>query len=207
MTSMVGLVTLRLASLSAIVEKDLKKLVALSTLRQLGLITFSLSLGRVSVCFFHICIHAFSKANLFLAVGGLIHSGFAQQDSRTMSVGNSGFSLTLTVVIRILGLIGSLFLSGFYSKEIILYANYFLYNRIISLIILVVVVRLTTTYCVKLLISFLRLKTRISLNLKARGTSVIPIIVLNALGLILGFLGRNNFNPIIVTGFSLRGLY
>lgn len=66
-------VTIMLAAISAVHEPDVKKVVALSTLSQLGVIMLALSVGAVSVCFFHLASHALFKALIFLCVGSVIH--------------------------------------------------------------------------------------------------------------------------------------
>ena len=124
-----GLTTLSVAGLAAMLETDSKKVVALSTLSQLGLMVFSLSLGNVILCFFHVVTHALSKANLFLVVGGLLYSHFSQQDSRFISSGGISFISALSGTIRIVGLSGFVFSSGFYSKELVLYRHYFCFSR------------------------------------------------------------------------------
>jgi len=77
-----GFITLLVASLAALVEVDGKKIVALSTLSQLGLIFIALALGNSFICLMHVIIHALAKANLFLVVGRIIHVNYSQQDSR-----------------------------------------------------------------------------------------------------------------------------
>jgi NADH:ubiquinone oxidoreductase subunit 5 (subunit L)/multisubunit Na+/H+ antiporter MnhA subunit len=75
-------VTLLIASLSALSEMDAKKIVALSTLSQLGIMFLSISLGNAILCLFHVITHALAKANLFLRVGNILHIRQSQQDSR-----------------------------------------------------------------------------------------------------------------------------
>jgi NADH:ubiquinone oxidoreductase subunit 5 (subunit L)/multisubunit Na+/H+ antiporter MnhA subunit len=124
--------TLMVASLSALVETDGKKVVALSTLRQLGLIFVSLSIGRVSICLIHILIHALAKANLFLIVGTLLHRRFSQQDTRFLSSGSLNLFSLVRLRISLFRLVGLTFTAGFFSKEQILLGHYFVINRIPS---------------------------------------------------------------------------
>jgi NADH:ubiquinone oxidoreductase subunit 5 (subunit L)/multisubunit Na+/H+ antiporter MnhA subunit len=103
---LVGLFTSLLASLAALLEKDGKKVVALSTLRQLGLLFVSLCLGNVFLCLFHVVTHAFSKANLFIMVGNILHSSYREQDLRKVfSRGVRLFTL-FSVFVRLVGLSG-----------------------------------------------------------------------------------------------------
>lgn len=83
----VRLVTLTIAGGAALVETDFKKIVALSTLRQLRIIMFSLSIGLPAVAFFHLVSHAMFKALLFLCVGVVIHENKRFQDVRSLGHG------------------------------------------------------------------------------------------------------------------------
>uniref|UniRef100_A0AAU8L1B6 NADH-ubiquinone oxidoreductase chain 5 n=1 Tax=Polychaeta sp. TaxID=3061522 RepID=A0AAU8L1B6_9ANNE len=113
--------TMFMAGLSAMVECDLKKIIALSTLSQLGVMMASLSLGFVSLTLFHLMTHALFKALLFLCAGNVIHLHAHGQDLRT--VGNLTPQIPLTMscmLIANLSLCGAPFLAGFYSKDLIL---------------------------------------------------------------------------------------
>jgi len=117
----IGTLTIILASVSALFETDLKKIVALSTLRQLGIIFLRLGLGRYIIRYFHLLTHAFFKALLFLCTGAIIHRRKDYQDLRF--TGASSLSLPTTnrfILISRFRLIGFPFISAFFSKEIIL---------------------------------------------------------------------------------------
>lgn len=119
----VSLLTCFGAGLIACYENDLKKLVAISTLRQLGLMIFAYSVGEDLYSFFHIVCHALFKALLFLSCGFCIINLYGLQESRLISkwgVIIAGNSFTLGV--SILSLIGFPFLTGFFSKDIIIEA-------------------------------------------------------------------------------------
>lgn len=110
-----------MAGMGAIVEIDIKKIVALSTLSQLGLIFTSLGLGALSVAFFHLLAHAFFKAIIFLSVGNLIHLSQDYQDLRKITSCERALPLTLRVgLIANISLSGLPFISGFYSKDLML---------------------------------------------------------------------------------------
>lgn len=83
----IRLITLTIAGGAALVEVDFKKVVALSTLRQLRIIMFSLSIGLPIVAFFHLVSHAIFKALLFLCVGVVIHENKRFQDVRSLGHG------------------------------------------------------------------------------------------------------------------------
>jgi len=110
-----GTITLMLASTAALIEVDGKKVVALSTLRQLGLIFMAISLGNSLICLFHLLMHAFAKANLFfLIVGNFLHIRFSQQDYRQLSSGIERKTIFLIIFIRVFSLRGVIFSRGFF---------------------------------------------------------------------------------------------
>lgn len=80
--SLFSLLTIIMGGVLALVEKDMKKIIAMSTLRQLGLIMFMISVGELMFCFYHIIIHALFKSLLFLRGGGFIIINFGIQDLR-----------------------------------------------------------------------------------------------------------------------------
>lgn len=113
----IGCITLLLAGICACVERDLKKVVALSTISQLGVMFISLGAAQKSYCFFHLMSHALFKALLFICVGVSIHCNYGTQDYRAGHITYLLFSFT---VFARLSLIGFLFTSGFYRKDLIL---------------------------------------------------------------------------------------
>nr|YP_009229033.1 NADH dehydrogenase subunit 5 [Opisthoplatia orientalis]ALS20324.1 NADH dehydrogenase subunit 5 [Opisthoplatia orientalis] len=113
--------TMFMAGLGANFEYDLKKIIALSTLSQLGLMMSILSMGYAELAFFHLLTHALFKALLFMCAGVVIHSMKDSQDIRFM--GNLSFQMPLTsscLMISNFALCGMPFLAGFYSKDLIL---------------------------------------------------------------------------------------
>jgi len=114
---LVGRFTLLIARVSACVERDIKKVIALRTLSQLGVIIVSLGALQKSFCFFHLMSHAFFKALLFICIGTFIHFVFGTQDYRRHNLFNLPSIFTAT---SILSLRGFTFLSGFYRKDIII---------------------------------------------------------------------------------------
>nr|AVN67998.1 NADH dehydrogenase subunit 5 [Cosmozosteria sp. B117] len=113
--------TMFMAGLGANFEYDLKKIIALSTLSQLGLMMSILSMGFSILAFFHLLTHALFKALLFMCAGMVIHVMKDSQDIRFM--GNLSFQLPLTsscLCISNFALCGMPFLAGFYSKDLIL---------------------------------------------------------------------------------------
>lgn len=113
--------TIFIAGISANFEFDLKKIIALSTLRQLGLIMIILSIGFPKLAFFHLLTHALFKALLFICAGVIIHNIKNSQDIR--DIGRLVYFIPFSVVCfntSNLALCGIPFLAGFYSKDLIL---------------------------------------------------------------------------------------
>nr|YP_010274911.1 NADH dehydrogenase subunit 5 [Erynnis popoviana]UJV31602.1 NADH dehydrogenase subunit 5 [Erynnis popoviana] len=113
--------TMFMAGISANYEFDLKKIIALSTLSQLGLMMSILSMGFPDLAFFHLLTHAMFKALLFMCAGVIIHMMNDNQDIRLMGGISIYIPLTsLCMNISNLALCGIPFLAGFYSKDLIL---------------------------------------------------------------------------------------
>nr|YP_009121999.1 NADH dehydrogenase subunit 5 [Japonica lutea]AJG01913.1 NADH dehydrogenase subunit 5 [Japonica lutea] len=113
--------TMFMAGISANYEFDLKKIIALSTLSQLGLMMSILSMGFYDLAFYHLLTHAMFKALLFMCAGMIIHMMNDNQDIRMMGGMSLYIPLTsLCLNISNLALCGIPFLAGFYSKDLIL---------------------------------------------------------------------------------------
>jgi len=125
----IGALTAFFAATAGLVQNDIKKVIAYSTCSQLGYMIFACGLSNYHVSFFHLVNHAFFKALLFLSAGAIIHSLSNEQDMRRY-----GGLLTLLPYTSIMLLIGSLslmglpFLTGFYSKDLILEIAYSKYT-------------------------------------------------------------------------------
>lgn len=120
-----GALTLFIARASALTERDLKKVVALSTLSQLGLMVFIVGLGQPLVAFFHLNTHAFFKSLLFIGTGDIIHSIFSSQDMRHARASyKTSPNLSSVLLLSNLRLSGIPFLAGFYSKDMFLEVNF-----------------------------------------------------------------------------------
>ena len=117
-----------IAGVRACVELDIKKIVALSTLSQLGVIIISLSLYQKDICFFHLVAHAMFKALLFMCVGISIHTIYGSQDFRSFRNLRKGVLYPVRfLTISNLALLGFPFMAGFYRKDIIMerfYSSY-----------------------------------------------------------------------------------
>lgn len=115
-----GLATMLMARLRAMYEIDLKKIIALSTLSQLGLMVSSAALGAWNLAFIHLLSHAYFKALLFITVGHMIHLREDFQDIRKASLTPEAKTSITVSTIANLSLCGLPFLSGFFSKDLIL---------------------------------------------------------------------------------------
>lgn len=147
----ISICTIFMAGVGASLETDLKKIIALSTLSQLGVIIIILSVGYINLAFFHLLTHAIFKAILFLCAGVVIHGEGGSQDIRSM-----GLIYKLRPLVRMcmglanLALSGFPFLSGFYSKDMLLEVVYMLNSNILLLTILCLATMLTILYSLRL---------------------------------------------------------
>ena len=119
--AIIGMLTAIFAASVALVQNDIKKIVAYSTCSQLGYMFFAAGVGAYHVAIFHLFTHAFFKALLFLGSGSVIHAFNDEQDIRNM--GGVRKKLPFTYVFMLIGtlaLTGFPFLSGFYSKDAII---------------------------------------------------------------------------------------
>nr|URW97659.1 NADH dehydrogenase subunit 5 [Songthela sp.] len=170
--------TMLLGGLSANWEMDLKKIVALSTLSQIGMMMFSCSLGLFIISYFHLVVHAFFKSMMFLCVGILIHSKMSQDlrfygGTKDLSpMVNSGISISG------LALMGLPFMSGYYSKDMIL--EKFMEGGISSIMIMIVLFSLgmTSAYLMRMVLM---------------GLSLVNFGVVNGLNLNTGFMMKSVF--------------
>ena len=121
LVTLVGMITAIFAASVALVQNDIKKIVAYSTCSQLGYMFFAAGVGAYHVAMFHLFTHAFFKALLFLGSGSVIHAFKDEQDIRNM--GGVRKKLPYTYIFMLIGtlaLTGFPFLSGFYSKDAII---------------------------------------------------------------------------------------
>jgi len=121
LVTIVGMITAIFAASVALVQNDIKKIVAYSTCSQLGYMFFAAGVGAYHVAMFHLFTHAFFKALLFLGSGSVIHAFQDEQDIRNMGGVRKKLPYTyIFMMIGTLALTGFPFLSGFYSKDAII---------------------------------------------------------------------------------------
>lgn len=127
--TLVGAMTAFFAATTGMLQNDLKRVIAYSTCSQLGYMVFAAGLSSYSVSMFHLMNHAFFKALLFLSAGAIIHALSDEQDMRRM--GGLVQFLPFTYAMMLVGslsLMGFPFMTGFYSKDVILELSYAKYT-------------------------------------------------------------------------------
>jgi NADH-ubiquinone oxidoreductase chain 5 len=149
---LISIITLILRGLNSLLEIDFKKIVAFSTLIQISFILLSLVINFVRFSYFHMLSHAFFKSLLFLIVGILIHRNFSQQDFRIFFKGNN-ILLNIMITVSLLSLIGLIFFSGFYRKDLILEKFFLIKIRFILLILIYISIIMSFFYSFLLILN------------------------------------------------------
>lgn len=195
----IGCFTIFISGLGANLETDLKKIIALSTLSQLGLIIITLGLGMIEFSFFHLIAHAIFKSLLFLCAGVFIHSIGDTQDIRHLGGVIIGCPLTsFYFIISSIALCGFPFLSGFYSKDFILELYFMSGVNLFMLFFILLATFFTLTYSVRLiyLIFFKTIGVKALIRLGEESGMLVPMGVLLSLTVSLGSFIRLNFFPL-----------
>ncbi len=190
--AVIGLMTLVLAALIAVTQTDIKKVLAYSTVSQLGYMFLGLGVGAYTGAFFHVLTHAFFKALLFLGAGSVIHAASGEQDMRRMGGLKGKLPITFaTMFIGTIAISGIPPFSGFFSKDEIL-AHVFAHNEVLW-VIAVIGAMFTSFYMFRMLF--------LTFYGKFRGTHeqehhlhespssiTIPLIILAILSVVGGFI-------------------
>jgi NADH-quinone oxidoreductase subunit L len=191
--AVIGLTTAVIAALIALTQTDIKKVLAYSTVSQLGYMFLGLGVGAYTGAFFHVLTHAFFKALLFLGAGSVIHAVSGEQDMRNMGGLKSKLPITfITMLIGTIAISGIPPFAGFFSKDEIL-AHTFMHSTPMY-IIGVITAMFTSFYMFRMLY--------LTFYGKFRGTHeqehhlhesppsmTIPLIILAALSVAGGFIG------------------
>ena len=189
--SVLGMLTIIMAGITAIVEIDMKKVIALSTLRQLGIIIIILGIGNPVLAFFHLISHAFFKAILFMCAGLIIHRIKDYQDIRKIGFNYLNINLSVSIMmIANIRLCGLPFLRGFYSKDLIIEIVIIKGKNIFLFLILILGTGLTVIYSCRLnfLISLNFMKTESFYNISENARLIlIGILFLIPISVLGGF--------------------
>ena len=189
----VGIITAIFAGSMALVQYDIKRVIAYSTMSQLGYMFLAMGIGVYSLGMFHLMTHAFFKALLFMAAGSVIHSLDGEQDLRKMGGLQSVMPLThATFLIGALALAGFPLPSGYFSKEAIILSSYHAeMGNIVFWAIAVLTAGMTAFYIfrVYLFTFFGRLRSPGLHPHESPMIMIIPLLVLAVLALLGGVLG------------------
>ena len=199
--TVVGMVTAFFAATVALVQSDIKKIIAYSTCSQLGYMFFAAGVGAYSVAMFHLFTHAFFKALLFLGSGSVIHSFQNEQDINKMGGIRKKLPYTYALmVIGTLALTGFPFLSGYYSKDAIIEFAFLKGNTLgmCAAIIGVFTALLTSIYSWRLIFktfhgNYNNSKIKIESMHESPPTMLVPLIILSLGAIFAGILFKGLF--------------
>jgi NADH-ubiquinone oxidoreductase chain 5 len=196
-----GAVTSFFAATVGLFQNDIKKVIAFSTMSQLGLMVVAVGLSNYNVALAHLVLHATYKAGLFLAAGSVLHALGDQQDFRRFGGLVKILPVTYTVIlIASLSLAALPWLSGYYSKDLIIELAYGAYSSLGYLVYLLATIGacFTMLYSVKLIyLTFLTYANASKVNYEKAHESpwvmTVPLIILGLLSVYLGNISRDYF--------------
>lgn len=195
-----GMLTAIVAAVIALRQNDIKKILAYSTVSQLGFMFMALGTGTFWLAIFHLMTHAFFKGLLFLGSGSVIHGMHHEQDIRSMGGLKSKMKITfITFMIGTLAISGIPPLSGFFSKDEILYTN-FIFEGFPPYLLSLITAGMTAYYMFRLVALTFYGKPRYDSSHvhphESPATMTVPLIILAILTALGGLLGLPHF-----TGF------
>jgi NADH-ubiquinone oxidoreductase chain 5 len=211
----IGAITTVFSSLIGLFQQDIKKVIAYSTMSQLGMMVIAIGLSSYNIALFHLVNHAFYKGLLFLGAGSVIHAVSDNQDFRRYGGLRPFLPLTYSVMlIASLSLVAFPFMTGFYSKDFILESAYgqFYFSSIAVYFIAVIGAMFTTLYSVKVLyLTFLTNPNGPLINYKKAHEGdiymSIPLIILAIFSIFFGYISKDIFIG-LGTGFFIdNGLF
>ena len=197
----IGAITTVFSSLIGLFQQDIKKVIAYSTMSQLGMMVIAVGLSSYNVALFHLVNHAFYKGLLFLGAGAVIHAVADNQDFRRYGGLRPFLPLTYSVMlIASLSLVAFPFMTGFYSKDFILESAYgqFYFSSTVVYFIATIGAMFTTLYSVKVLyLTFLTNPNGPLVNYKHAHEGDIfmslPLIVLAIFSIFFGYITKDIF--------------
>jgi NADH-ubiquinone oxidoreductase chain 5 len=197
----IGAITTVFSSLIGLFQQDIKKVIAYSTMSQLGMMVIAIGLSSYNIALFHLVNHAFYKGLLFLGAGAVIHAVADNQDFRKYGGLRPFLPLTYTVMlIASLSLVAIPFMTGFYSKDFILESAYgqFYFSSIVIYSIATIGAMFTTLYSVKVLyLTFLTNPNGPIINYKqvheANIYMSLPLVILAIFSIFFGYLTKDIF--------------
>ena len=214
----VGAITTVFSSLIGLFQQDIKKVIAYSTMSQLGMMVIAIGLSSYTVALFHLINHAFYKGLLFLCAGAVIHAVADNQDFR--KYGGLVLYLPLTYSLMLtasLSLVAFPFMTGFYSKDFILESAFGQYklSSIIVYFIATIGAMFTTLYSVKVLyLTFLTNPNGSLVNYKNNKCAhegdlfmSTPLIILGIFSIFFGYITKDLFIGLGSDFFADNGLY
>ena len=199
-----GAITTVFSSLIGLFQQDIKKVIAYSTMSQLGMMVIAIGLSSYNIALFHLVNHAFYKGLLFLGAGAVIHAVADNQDFRKYGGLKSYLPLTYSVMlIASLSLVAFPFMTGFYSKDFILESAYgqFYFNSIVIYFVATIGAMFTTLYSVKVLyLTFLTNPNGPIVNYKINHAAYegdifmsLPLIILATFSIFFGYVSKDIF--------------
>jgi NADH-ubiquinone oxidoreductase chain 5 len=185
----VAVSTIFIAGLRATTECDMKKIIALSTLRQLGIIITRLGLNAPNLAYFHIVTHALFKALLFICAGAFINEHLHTQDLRW--IGNLLFQIptaSACITLANLALCGFPFIAGFYSKDLIIETSININHNLFIIIVAFFSLGLTSFYSTRfrLVVLWGPNLANSFINIKEQIKVILPTILLGILSILAG---------------------
>ena len=200
----VGAITTVFSSLIGLFQQDIKKVIAYSTMSQLGMMVIAIGLSSYTIALFHLINHAFYKGLLFLCAGAVIHAVADNQDFRKYGGLVSYLPLTYSLMLTAsLSLVAFPFMTGFYSKDFILESAYGQYklSGIIIYFIATIGAMFTTLYSVKVLyLTFLTNPNGSLVNYKLNKSAhegdvfmSTPLVILGLFSIFFGYITKDLF--------------
>jgi len=211
----IGAITTVFSSLIGLFQQDIKKVIAYSTMSQLGMMVIAIGLSSYNVALFHLVNHAFYKGLLFLGAGAVIHAVSDNQDFRKYGGLKTFLPLTYSVMlIASLSLVAFPFMTGFYSKDFILESAYgqFYFSSVVIYWISTIAAMFTTLYSVKVLyLTFLTNPNGPLINYKhAHEGDIfmsIPLMILAVFSIFFGYITKDLFIGLGSNFFSDNSLF